>query len=77
MAYNYLFDLHRYIGERLEDAADKLKHHTTEPAMRSFHLGRIRSLEDFQEFLKIRYHHKLPRRLARRFKKVDGAYRLI
>ncbi|MFH1251756.1 MAG: hypothetical protein V1715_11760 [bacterium] len=76
MAYNYLFDLHRYIGERLEDADDKLKNNPTEPALKSFQQGRIRLLQDFQEFLEARYHHKLPLRLSQRLKKINGTYRL-
>ncbi|MDF1593992.1 MAG: hypothetical protein P1P89_20995 [Desulfobacterales bacterium] len=75
MAYNYLFDLHRYIGERLADADNKLKNNT-EPALKSFQKGRTVLLQDFQEFLKDRYHHKLPLRLSQRLKKINGTYRL-
>ena len=49
MAYNYLFDLHHYIGKRLEDAEDKLKNNPTEPQLESFQQGRIRLLQDFQD----------------------------
>jgi hypothetical protein len=76
MAYNYLLDLHRYIGERLEDASDKLKMNCSDPSAKSHQEGRIRLLQDFQEFLAARYHHKLPRRLSQRLKKIDGTYRL-
>ena len=75
MAYNYLMDLHRYIGERLADAGRR-ESDAAGPAARSFQQGRIQLLTDFQEFLKNRYHHKLPRRLSQRLKKENGVYRL-
>ena len=77
MAYTYLLDLHRFIGERLEDASGKLNKISADPRQKSYQEGRIRLLQDFQEFLKARYHHKLPRRLEQRFKKINGTYRLI
>ena len=74
MAYTYLTDLHRYIAERLGDASTLLKLTANESVEKSFQEGRIRLLQEFQDFLSINYHRKLPRRLSKRLKKIDGLY---
>lgn len=77
MAYTYLIDLHRYIAERLAEA-DALRILSPDESLeKSFQEGRIRLLQEFQEFLSVNYHSKLPRRMSKRLRKIDGSYKLV
>jgi len=76
MAYVYLIDLHKLIGQRLEDAEKGIKAAGGDLENQRFHEGRFHMLSEFQDFLCRNYHHKLPRKLSDRFKKINGTYTL-
>ena len=65
MSHNYFFDTYNYIAESLAQARQQLDAPNMDPATRSYTLGRLEALRQFQQFLTYNFESKLPRRLAR------------
>ena len=67
MAYIYLLDLHRFIDQRLAEAAQSVDNAKNNPAEQRFHQGRIAILSEFKDFLTEHFNPKLPRRIRESF----------
>jgi hypothetical protein len=60
----------------LENAKKGIKAAGADLEEQRFHEGRVHMFSEIQEFLSRNYHHKLPRKLSSRFKKINGTYTL-
>lgn len=74
MAYNYLLELHKIIEQKIAEArisktAALGLGETTEV---QFHSGRLFALSRLDEFLKNKYHQKLPRKVREAVEKKQG-----
>ena len=63
MAYVYLLDLYKYIDERLDDATDGFNKTDGDEPTGKFEQGRIDTLTELKEFLKVNFNPKLPKRI--------------
>lgn len=63
MAYNYLLDLYRALGQRQEEIIASCEATSENQEEKHFQQGRLTVNREFLSFLKDNYHHKLPRRL--------------
>ena len=77
MAYVFLIEMHKFLGQRLEEANKALDEAGPDLEVKRFQEGRIQLLLDFQDFLSRNYNQKLPRKIRNRFKKINGTYTII
>ncbi len=63
MAYVYFLDMNKFVEKRLAGTKEAMENNTSDPSEKKFIDGRTRVLQDFQDFLRINYIPKLPRRI--------------
>lgn len=69
MAYVYLMDMYKFIGERLAGANQSLADEAGEPNQDKFHEGRVDVLKDFKQYLVDNFNPKLPRRIRESYER--------
>jgi hypothetical protein len=70
MSHNYLFDTYRYLQQRLDDIRPRLT--GADASIRSYANGQLDALCDLEQFLKEHYEGKLPRRLRKQNRPLEG-----
>lgn len=65
MVYNYLLDLYQELDKRKENIEMMIAEAADDIDKRKYQKGRLRTVEDFKDFLTTNYHAKLPRRIQK------------